>query len=30
KIIEQHINEPEKMLAALKAFVQPMKAATRS
>ncbi|EGQ6876894.1 tryptophan synthase subunit alpha [Escherichia coli] len=29
KIIEQHINEPEKMLAALKAFVQPMKAATR-
>ncbi|MFV8147499.1 hypothetical protein ACNQ1H_26630, partial [Enterobacter cloacae complex sp.6722787] len=24
------INEPEKMLAALKAFVQPMKAATRS
>ncbi|WP_252492448.1 hypothetical protein, partial [Escherichia coli] len=22
--------EPEKMLAALKAFVQPMKAATRS
>ncbi|HIF7463469.1 TPA: hypothetical protein ACX4G6_004586, partial [Escherichia coli] len=23
-------NEPEKMLAALKAFVQPMKAATRS
>ncbi|EIH1607259.1 TPA: tryptophan synthase subunit alpha, partial [Escherichia coli] len=30
KIIEQHINEPEKMLAALKVFVQPMKAATRS
>lgn len=30
KIIEQHINEPKKMLAALKAFVQPMKAATRS
>ena len=30
KIIEQHINEPEKMLVALKAFVQPMKAATRS
>ena len=29
KIIEQHINEPEKMLAALKAFVQPMKATTR-
>ena len=29
KIIEQHINEPEKMLAALKAFVQPMKTATR-
>ncbi|MGQ7789496.1 tryptophan synthase subunit alpha [Shigella flexneri] len=27
KIIEQHINEPEKMLAALKVFVQPMKAA---
>ncbi|NYZ52492.1 tryptophan synthase subunit alpha, partial [Escherichia coli] len=25
----QHINEPEKMLAALKAFVQPMKATTR-
>ncbi|WP_250381229.1 hypothetical protein, partial [Escherichia coli] len=24
------INEPEKMLAALKVFVQPMKAATRS
>ncbi|EPF7090550.1 tryptophan synthase subunit alpha, partial [Shigella sonnei] len=30
KIIEQHINEPEKMLAALKVFVQPMKVATRS
>ena len=30
KIIEQNINEPEKMLAALKVFVQPMKAATRS
>ena len=30
KIIEQHINEPEKMLVPLKAFVQPMKAATRS
>ncbi|HFV1378249.1 TPA: tryptophan synthase subunit alpha, partial [Escherichia coli] len=28
--IEQHINEPEKMLAVLKAFVQPMKTATRS
>ncbi|WP_407239376.1 hypothetical protein [Escherichia coli] len=28
--MEQHINEPEKMLAALKVFVQPMKAATRS
>ncbi|WP_249822694.1 hypothetical protein, partial [Escherichia coli] len=25
-----HINEPEKMLVALKVFVQPMKAATRS
>ena len=29
KIIEQHINEPEKMLAALKALYKPMKATTR-
>lgn len=29
KIIEQHINQPEKMLAELKTFVRPMKDATR-
>ena len=29
KIIEQYINQPEKMLAELKTFVRPMKDATR-